>query len=543
MSVRSSKPSSLPQEVSLELGLDEPNDDAHLRARVASLLRTAESELPALRVRKRSIDARHGSVRFQVSLELGAADGGELAAPHPREVGKPEVLIVGAGPAGLFCAYELARHGVGSCVLDRGKTVQPRRHDLKHLNRHGTVDRDSNYCFGEGGAGTYSDGKLYTRAHKRGSVRDVIEIMVRHGASDNILIDARPHIGSNRLPQVVSSIRNELTQCGVEFRFGARMTQLRLTGEVERRVEGVRLADGAELEAEHVVLATGHSAADVYEVLLSQGVQLEAKAFAMGVRIEHPQMLIDGIQYGAFAKHPALPAAAYRVAATVEQRGVFSFCMCPGGFIVPASTEPEGLVVNGMSLSRRDSRYANSGLVVAIELEDVARAMTGRAGSAGSHAVLAGVHLQRRLEQAAFTAGGGSLRAPATRVSDFLKGHASSTLPTTSYLPGIAASDVGDVLESTGLQLRTRLQRALRNFDRQLRGYVTEEAIMVGVESRTSSPVRVLRDPNTLEAPGVAGLFPTGEGAGYAGGIMSAAMDGARVARAIAARLGRPLLT
>jgi uncharacterized FAD-dependent dehydrogenase len=538
MSVRSPKPSSLPQELSLELGLDEPNDDAHLRARVAAMLRMAEAELPALRVRKRSIDARHGSVRFQFSLELGAADGGELGAPHPREVGKPEVLIVGAGPAGLFCAYELARHGVGSCVLDRGKTVQPRRHDLKHLNRHGTVDRDSNYCFGEGGAGTYSDGKLYTRAHKRGSIRDVIEIMVRHGASDNILIDARPHIGSNRLPQVVSSIRRELTQCGVEFRFGARMTQLCVAGGVERRMRGVRLADGEELEAQHVVLATGHSAADVYELLLTQGVQLEAKAFAMGVRIEHPQALIDGIQYGTFAQHPALPAAAYRVAATIEQRGVFSFCMCPGGFIVPASTEPDGLVVNGMSLSRRNSRYANSGLVVAIELEDVARV------GDRSQGLLAGVHLQRRLEQAAFSAGGGSLRAPATRVSDFLqgKGRGSSTLPSTSYLPGIVASDIGDVLQSTGLDLRTRLQRALRNFDRQLRGYVTEEAIMVGVESRTSSPVRVLRDPHTLEAPGFSGLFPTGEGAGYAGGIMSAAMDGARVARAIAERLGRPLL-
>ncbi|MEY4581854.1 MAG: hypothetical protein RL701_6557, partial [Pseudomonadota bacterium] len=300
--------SAVPQELNLELGLDEPNDDAHLRARVALALRIPEDAVPTVRVRKRSIDARRGSVRFQVAVELGAAESGELGAPHPREVGKPTVLIIGAGPAGLFCAYELARHGVGAYVLDRGKLVQPRRHDLKNLNRHGVVDPDSNYCFGEGGAGTYSDGKLYTRAHKRGNIRDVIEILVRHGAPGEILVDARPHIGSNRLPQVVSSIREELTRCGVQFRFGARVTQLLLDGS---SVRGVRLADGTELEAQAVVLATGHSAADVYEMLRAQGVQLEAKPFAVGVRIEHPQGLINGIQYGAAAQHPKLPAAAY----------------------------------------------------------------------------------------------------------------------------------------------------------------------------------------------------------------------------------------
>jgi uncharacterized FAD-dependent dehydrogenase len=263
----------------------------------------------------------------------------------------------------------------------------------------------------------------------------------------------------------------------------------------------------------------------VYQLLLEHGVGLEAKPFAMGVRIEHPQALINGIQYGSYAQHPVLPAAAYRVAETVDERGVFSFCMCPGGFIVPASTEPDGLVVNGMSLSRRSSRYANSGLVVAVELEDVARA--------GHRGVLAGIELQRVLERAACAAGGGQLRAPATRVSDFLAGRASSTLPSTSYLPGLQASDVGAVLDASGLNLRSRMQRALRAFDRRLRGYVTEEAVLVGVESRTSSPVRVPRDPQTLQAPGFAGLFPSGEGAGYAGGIMSAAMDGARVAQAI----------
>jgi uncharacterized FAD-dependent dehydrogenase len=522
----------VPRELSLELGLDEPMEDAHLRARAAAALRVPVETLPELRLRKRSIDARRGSVRFQILLELGDFAATDLGAPHPREVSGPAVLIVGAGPAGLFCAYELARHGVASCVLDRGKPVQPRRHDLKNLNRHGIVEPDSNYCFGEGGAGTYSDGKLYTRAHKRGSVRDVIEILARHGAPESILVDARPHIGSNRLPQVVSSMRRELTDCGVQFQFGARVTQLQLaTGSSQRQMRGVQLADGSELESEHVVLATGHSAADVYRCLAEQGLPLEAKPFAMGVRIEHPQPLINRIQYGASAEHPALPAAAYRLASTVAERGVFSFCMCPGGFIVPASTEPDGLVVNGMSLSRRSSRYANSGLVVAIELADVARA--------GHSGVLGGIALQRALERAAFQSGGGKLRAPATRVTDFLLGRASSTLPDTSYLPGLTATNVGDVLDSTGLDLSTRLARALKAFDRQLHGYVTEEAILVGVESRTSSPVRLPRDAESLEALGTSGLYPSGEGAGYAGGIMSAAMDGVRVARAIASKLGR----
>jgi len=529
----------LPKEVRLELGLDEPSDDVHLRARVAKQLGVVESAVPQLHVRKRSIDARRGAVKFQLAIELGAEaeDRLELAEPHPRQVGEPEVVIIGAGPAGLFCAYELARHGVGACIVDRGKTVQPRRHDLKGLNRHGVVDPDSNYCFGEGGAGTYSDGKLYTRAHKRGSVRDVIEILVRHGASDAILVDARPHIGSNRLPQVVSSIRHELTQCGMSFRFESRVTQLMLSGQAGRRVSGVRLANGDVIDARHVVLATGHSAADVYTMLLSQGVALEAKPFAMGVRIEHPQTLINRIQYGVSAEHPALPAASYRVAATVEERGVFSFCMCPGGFIVPASTEPAGLVVNGMSLSRRSSRYANSGFVVAVELDDLAQV---RRTLPESEAVLAGVHLQREMERAAFSAGGGMLRAPATRVSDFLRGRASSTLPSTSYLPGLTPTDVGEVLDPSGLALRERLARALRVFDRQLHGYVTEEAILVGVESRTSSPVRVVRDHASLQAPGFVGLYPCGEGAGYAGGIMSAAMDGVRIAQAIVTARGGP---
>lgn len=509
----------------MRIGLEEADDEAALRRKLARALGTSPGALPPFELVKRSVDARRGDVVFQMVFRVGEVPHVDLGAPHPREVGPRRVIVVGGGPAGLFCAYELARHGIGAVVLDRGKRVQPRRHDLKALHRYGTVNPDSNYCFGEGGAGTYSDGKLYTRAHKRGQVRDVIEILARHGAPDAILTDARPHIGSNRLPRVVTGMREALESVGVEFRFEARVEAL-LVNRGTKAVRGVRLADGTELEADHVVLATGHSAADVFRMLLEQGVRLEPKSFALGFRIEHPQSLINGIQYGRHAGHPRLPAAPYRVAHTVDERGVFSFCMCPGGFIVPASTEPGGLVVNGMSLTRRSSFYANSGLVVAVEPEDVARA--------GFSGVLAGVELQRSLEAVAFEAGGGALKAPATRVSDFVAGRASSTVPESSYIPGLSAGDVGEVIDRVRLGAAARMREALRAFDRQLRGYVTEEAVLVGVESRTSAPVRVPRDPATLESPDMPGLYPAGEGAGYAGGIMSAAMDGVRIATRIA---------
>lgn len=517
-----------PDEITLDVGLDEPTDEAHLRSRAANTLKTHVDKLPPMTLRKRSIDARRGTVRFHLLFELGDATPQDLGAPHPREVNPREsqrVLIVGDGPTGLFCAYQLARAGIACTVIDRGKTVQPRRHDLKGLNRLGVIDVDSNYCFGEGGAGTYSDGKLYTRAHKRGSVRDVIEVLARHGAPDSILTDARPHIGSNRLPQVVTSMRTELENVGVTFRFGARIVDLITSNTEPRRVTGVRLEDGSELGCEYLVLATGHSASDVYTLLAGQGVALEAKSFALGVRIEHPQPLINSIQYGAAATHAALPAAPYRLAHTVDERGVFSFCMCPGGFIVPASTVPGGLVVNGMSLSRRSSHYANSGLVVSVEPSDVERA--------GFSGVLGGIAFQRTIEAAAFEAGGGMLRAPATRATDFINRTASTTLPSTSYLPGLTASNVADVLDCAGVALADRIRGALKAFDRKMRGYLTEDAILVGVESRTSSPVRVPRNPDTLQSNDITGLFPAGEGAGYAGGIMSAAMDGIRVAEQI----------
>jgi uncharacterized protein len=525
------KASALPAELTLELGLDDPDDPDALRARAAKVLGVPPDALPAVALRRRSVDARRGRVRFHVLLSLGAKEE-PLGGALPREVRQgPTVVVVGDGPCGLFCAYELARSGIRAIVVDRGKEVQPRRRDLKGLNRHGVVDRDSNYCFGEGGAGTYSDGKLYTRAHKRGPVRDVIEVLALHGAPEAVLVDARPHIGSNRLPKVVTALRERLVSVGQEFRFGARVSGLVTSGTgTARRVTGVRFSDGTELGADAVVLATGHSARDVLELLEQVGVRLEPKAFALGVRIEHPQSLVNRIQYGAQAGHPRLPNAAYRLACDIDGRGVFSFCMCPGGWIVPASTEPGALVVNGMSLARRDSPHANSGLVVAIEPRDLERF--------GLRGPLAGVELQRRIESAAWTAGGGELRAPAARATDFARGRASSTVPDTSYIPGVVAADLAGVLDAGGPALAQRIAAALVQFDRSLRGYLTEDAVLVGVESRTSSPVRVPRHPETLESPDLPGLFPAGEGAGFAGGIVSAAMDGMRVATSIRNKLG-----
>lgn len=528
--------SEFPEQIEISLGLESSESTEEVRARVAEKLGVSEELLPELSLIKRSLDARRGRVQFHLLLSTRKqtqALGGE----PPREVsGKPRVIIVGDGPAGLFCAYQLARARVPCVVIDRGKPVQPRRRDLKLLNARGEVNHDSNYCFGEGGAGTYSDGKLYTRSHKRGPVRDVMELLVLHGAPESVLTEARPHIGSNLLPEVISALRQKLEEVGVEFRFGARLTQIYKEGSPgDERVSGIGMTDvtsgeTSSLGCEALVLATGHSARDVFELLHQLGVTLEPKGFALGVRIEHPQPLINQIQFGRHARHEKLGAAAYKLATQVADRGVFSFCMCPGGWIVPAMTDDEHLVVNGMSLSKRDSAFANSGLVVAVEVSDW-EAM-------GLRGPLGGIELQKRAERAAREAGGGANRAPATRVTDFLCGRASSSLPESSYLPGLSACDVGEVLEQTGLSLAARMREAFSDFEKRMRGYKTEEAVLVGVESRTSSPVRVVRHPETLVAPGVGGLYPCGEGAGYAGGIVSAAVDGARVADRIVSAFG-----
>ena len=511
--------------VTIECSLDECDDEAVIQKKVAKKSKLNPHKPFSYRILKKSLDARRGRVRFhylvQINPPVESKASSPKALPQP-DPNKGHVVVVGAGPAGLFCAYELARHGIRSTIVDRGKDVQERRKDLKGLNQHGRVDEDSNYCFGEGGAGTYSDGKLYTRAHKRGDIRDIIEILNTHGAPEKILSDARPHIGSNKLPKVIQALRQTLEAVQCEFKFGTRVSDFILK---DQKIIGVQTKSGEELHGDAVVLATGHSAKDVYEIAEKNNVELNAKTFALGVRIEHPQPLINEIQYRDAAGHPKLPPAAYRVAHHEGEHGAYSFCMCPGGWIVPATTTPGQVVVNGMSLSKRDSPFANSGFVVSIHPEDLEKM--------GYKGIWGGIKLQQDIEKIAFDQGETNLKAPAVRVTDFLENKTSTTLPKTSYIPGIVSSDLNHTFRPAGDHVASMLRRALLQFDKKLKGYVTEDAIMVGVETRTSSPLRMERNQTTLESTRIKDLYPCGEGAGYAGGIMSAAMDGTRVARAI----------
>jgi len=510
--------------IELVLDLDGAADEACLRRAAARLLGREEGDIRALRVRRRSLDARHGRLAMHLRVDAWCDEEPPEEPPPRLELapvrGDRRVVVVGCGPAGMFAALRLIERGIRPIVLERGKDVQARRRDLAAIQREGVVDPDSNYCFGEGGAGTYSDGKLYTRATKRGSVETVLRTLVAHGAPPDILVDAHPHIGSNRLPRVVVAMRESILRAGGEIRFGTRIEDL--LRDAAGRVRGVATAAGEEIAGEAVILATGHSARDVFALLQRRGVRIEAKGFAAGLRVEHPQPLIDRIQYHG-QHHPLLPAASYRLATTVDERGVFSFCMCPGGFIVPAATAPGEVVVNGMSLSRRDSPFANSGMVVAIEPSDL-----GQHTEAG---VLAGVAFQHALETMAQRAGGGGQRAPAQRLLDFLAGRQSASLPASSYHPGLTPAPLHDLLPAP---LADRLRQGLQRFGASMSGYLAEEAVLVGVETRTSSPVRVPRDRATLQHPDAPGLLPCGEGAGYAGGIVSAALDGLRVADACA---------
>jgi len=517
----------MPRDVDLDLSLDEAASAERVRAAAARRCGVTIARVAAVKVTRRVVDARRARARFRLSVRVffrGDAIPRE-PAPAPSRLRavprtKPPVVIVGAGPAGLFAALGLAERGIAAVVVERGKPVQARRRDLAELNKRGVVNPESNYCFGEGGAGTYSDGKLYTRADKRGPVAEVLRVLAAHGAPGDILVDARPHIGSNKLPKVVTGLRETLESAGVPIRFEARVVDLLCD---RNRVHGVRLADGEEIGGPAVVLAAGHSARDAYELALAAGARLEPTPFAVGVRVEHPQPLIDAIQYGKDAGHPVLPAAAYRLSATVEGRGVYTFCMCPGGWIVPATTEPEAVVVNGMSLSRRDSPFANSGVVVAIEPDDLER--LGYPGTFG------GLRFQADLERHAFRLGGGAQVAPAQRVVDFIAGRESKSLPRSSYRPGLRAAPRHAELPDF---LSRRLRGALKRFARTMPGYDTVDAVAAGVESRSSSPLRVVRDARTLESPTLAGLYPCGEGAGYAGGIVSAALDGLKIAERIA---------
>ena len=476
------------------------------------------------RVIRRSIDAR--GKKPIIDIEVSVFRDGKIPSlikytiPNNSVSQQTPLIIVGAGPGGLFAGLKCLELGLKPVILERGKDVRSRRRDLAAINKSHIVNPESNYCFGEGGAGTYSDGKLYTRSKKRGDLKRILEILVAHGATEKILIDAHPHIGTNKLPNIITNIRESIENAGGEVHFGTKVEELILNN---GEVKGVQTNKGT-FNGAGVILATGHSARDIFEMLHRQNVTIEQKPFALGVRVEHVQSLIDQIQYKQPERNLNLPASSYSLVSQTfyddKQRGVFSFCMCPGGFIVPAATQDGEVVVNGMSPSRRDSKYANSGIVVAIEKEDLQ--------AFEAHGALAGVKFQAEIEKKACAIAGNTQQAPAQRLLDFVNGKVSQTLLPTSYQPGLVSVDMIEVL---GESITKRLRDAFRFFGKKMKGYLTNEAQIVGVESRTSSPVKIPRNEK-LEHPEVSRLFPCGEGAGYAGGIVSAAMDGERCVQA-----------
>jgi uncharacterized FAD-dependent dehydrogenase len=506
------------------------SDELHLAA--ARALRVSPDRINSVTVRRRSIDARRGRPQFNLSLEVNLVGddpvSGAVLPTYRNTAGKPPGSIVGAGPAGLFAALRLLEHGLRPVILERGKDVSERKRDMAAVSREHRVDPDSNRCFGEGGAGAFTDGKLYTRSNKRGDVGAILTQLVMHGASPDIAVDSHPHTGTDKLPAVVSSIRRTIESCGGEYRFNTRVTGLTVKNSV---VTGVTDAGGNRYEGIAVILATGHSARDIYELFDREGFELDAKPFAIGLRAEHPQRLIDEIQYGrrfvGLADRGLLPPASYSLTAQAEGRGVFSFCMCPGGIMVPASTGAGEVVVNGMSNSRRGSPYANAGIVVQIQPEDYSTD-----NGKGSPA-LAALRLQRSIEQIAFQAANCTQAAPAQRLTEFVNNRFEARPLKTSFLGGNTPAPLHELLPPF---LVRRLQEAFTVFDRRMRGFLSDEATVTAVESRTSSPVRIPRDPVSLQHPRLARLYPCGEGAGHAGGITSSAIDGVRCADAVANR-------
>ena len=481
--------------------------------------------ITAVRILRRSIDARQRTIfvnlKVRVFINEQPQDDEYQHTDYPDVSGCPQVIVVGAGPGGLFAALHLIELGHRPIVLERGKDVRERKKDLAQIAKTQKVDAESNYCFGEGGAGAYSDGKLYTRSKKRGSIEKILNVFCQHGASTNILADAHPHIGTDKLPRVIENMRNTILRCGGEVHFQTKMTCLLLEG---NRVVGCFAAD-KEFRGP-VILATGHSARDVYRYLAESNIELEAKGIAVGVRLEHPSMLIDQIQYhNKQGRGKYLPAAEYSFVTQVDGRGVYSFCMCPGGFVIPAATDKEQIVVNGMSPSNRGGQWSNSGMVVELRAEDV-----------DGDDALRVMRFQEELERNCWQQGNMKQTAPAQRMADFVNKRLSYDLPKSSYAPGLISSPLHFWMPQS---ISHRLQEGFKAFGRQCHGFLTNEAVMIGVETRTSSPVRIVRDGETLMHVRLEGLFPCGEGAGYAGGIVSAGVDGERCAEMCAAYLHR----
>ncbi len=512
----------MPYEFTIQVSPEIAATPEKLKKHIAKKNGIPLSEISHIQIRKKSIDARQRSIRINLKIEVYLDEvytEEQIKLPAYTDVSnKPEVVIIGAGPAGLFAALKCIELGYKPILLERGKDVQSRRRDLKAINRDHIVNEDSNYCFGEGGAGTYSDGKLYTRSKKRGDVKRILELLVGFGASNQILVEAHPHIGTNKLPAIIASIREKIIEHGGKVLFNTRVIDFKIKNS---NIVGVKIQDESIIDAKKVILATGHSARDIFKLLYKNKIEIEAKAFALGVRVEHSQKLIDQIQYKSKERSAYLPPSPYSIVKQIRGRGMYSFCMCPGGVIAPCATSPGEVVTNGWSPSKRDQPTSNSGIVVELRLEDFKEFE--------KHGPLAGMYFQQKIEQTAFTVGGETQRVPAQRMVDMTEGKISRNLPETSYKPGLTSSDMGLVFPKF---IHNILQDGFKTFGKSMKGYYTNEAVIHAPESRTSSPIRIPRDNKTLEHVQIKGLYPCGEGAGYAGGIISAAIDGEKCAEA-----------
>ncbi|MBN2682761.1 MAG: FAD-binding protein [Bacteroidales bacterium] len=499
--------------------------EKELLSALAKNLKISENEISEYRILRKSIDARSREIKINLGVEVGIKEKLPKAEIHTplqnNVVNAKQVIVVGSGPAGLFAALRLIEHGIKPVIIERGKDVHQRKRDIAAINRQHIIPEDSNYCFGEGGAGTFSDGKLYTRSKKRGDLQKILSFLNYFGASESILYEAHPHIGSDKLPGIIEKIREFIIQSGGEVHFSTRVSDLIIS---DNKIKGIISSNGDKIFGEAVVLATGHSAKDIYFILEKNNISLEFKPFALGVRVEHPQELIDNIQYNGNPDY--LPAASYSLVSRAGDRGVYSFCMCPGGYIVPSASSPGETVVNGMSPAARNSPFANSGIVVEIREQDLKKY--------SSHNALAGLKFQEEMEKICFNNGGLGQVAPAQRLSDFVKKRLSSDLPPVSYIPGVISSPMHFWMPD---DLVDCMIEGFKTFDNKMRGFITREAVVVGVESRTSSPVRIPRERESMQHPQISGLFPCGEGAGYAGGIVSSAIDGENAADAVAAFL------